>query len=487
LIRIPEGLLFKSSSSGIIFLEMSLNRGTIVMGAGLAGLSSAYLLSKAGQNVTVIEGEPVVGGLSKTIVRGDFRFDLGGHRFLTKNMEVEDFVKDILKRRFCLVHRKSKIYMNNKFFDYPLRPSNALFGLGLTNIYKAIADYTSERIKQIFISSQDASLEDWVVSNFGRTLFNMYFKDYSEKVWGIECRKISQEWVAQRIKGLSLGKAIKNAFFRFTGRDIPTLADTFIYPLDGIGEISDRLKEQIEKKDTVLTETRVEKIYHEDFVIKAVVTRNCDYSEEITGEDFISSIPLTGLLRMLHPPSPDEIMQAASRLRYRDIVIVAIMIKRERITDLTWLYLPEKDMPIGRIHEPKNWSHRMAPEGKTHLVCEYFCFKGDDIWNEDNEKLIYTTISHLERIKLIRRDEVIDGCVVRVPAAYPLFEVGYNEHHLKVMEYLDNFKNLYLVGRGGRFRYYNMDHAIESGLQAAKRIMDGRSHEMCAYNTLLGS
>jgi|Deesub1362A_J573_1020465.scaffolds.fasta_scaffold00169_11 protoporphyrinogen oxidase len=449
-----------------------MDRGTIVMGAGLAGLSSAYLLSRSGRNVVVIEADPAVGGLSKTIVWGEFRFDLGGHRFLTKNREVEEFVKEILDREFLIVHRKSKIYMYKRFFDYPLRVSNAIFGLGLATTIKAISDYTKERIKAFCIPSDGLSLEDWVVSNFGRTLFNIYFKDYSEKVWGIECRRISQEWVAQRIRGLSLGKAIKNAIFRFTGKDIATLADTFIYPPNGIGEISERLREAIERRDRIFTETRIERLHHRDSVIRSVTTNNCNHREDIEGSHFISSIPLTELVRILDPPPPDEIMDAVSRLRYRDLVIVTIMINRERITDLTWLYLPEKDMPIGRIHEPKNWSERMAPEGKTHLVCEYFCFKGDEIWNKDDEELVSNTILQLERINLINRNEVVDACVLRIPKAYPLFEVGYNEPYERVMEYLSNFKNLHVIGRGGRFRYYNMDHAIESGIEAAKKVMD---------------
>lgn len=446
-------------------------RGTVVMGAGLAGLSSGYFLSKAGEKVTIIERDSIVGGLSKTVRKGQFRFDLGGHRFLTKNRQVEDFVKDILKRQFLIVPRKSKIYMHNKFFDYPLRPVNAVFGLGLSITLKAILDYVKERFKGVFISPVNISLEDWVVSNFGRTLFNIYFKEYSEKVWGIECDRISQEWVEKRIRGLSLGTAIRNAFFKFTGKDIDTLADTFIYPLNGIGEISERLREEIEKKGHVLTETRIERIYHEDFVIRAVATKNCDYSEDVEGDYFVSSIPLIELVRMLTPLPPDEIIEASSKLKYRDLVIVTIMIDRERITDLTWLYLPEKGVPIGRIHEPKNWSERMAPEGKTHLVCEYFCFKGDSIWNKEDEELISTTVKYLERLNFVRKSKVIDACVLRIPKAYPIFEVGYTEPYSKVLRYLSHFGNLHIIGRGGRFRYYNMDHAIESGIEAAKKIM----------------
>ncbi len=444
---------------------------TVILGGGLAGLSSGFVLVRAGQPVMVVESDSVVGGLSKTVVKGEFRFDLGGHRFLTKNEKIEQFVRELLQGDFLTVSRKSKIYMHNKLFDYPLKPLNAIFGLGISTTVKAISDYSKEKIRNIFITPVSISLEDWVVSNFGRTMFNLYFKEYSEKVWGIESRRISKEWVAQRIRGLSLWTAMKNAFFKFSGKDIKTLAGTFIYPSMGIGEISDRLSEEIEKENPVLTGTSVMQINHGDSVIRSLVAKNSAQIYDVEGKEFISSIPLTNLIQMLRPFAPDDVLEAASKLKFRSIVIVTIMLDRESVTDLTWMYLPERSIPMGRIHEPKNWSPNMAPRGKTHIVAEYFCFEGDDIWNSPDSELTSDTVKQLVKLGFIRESDVIDSCVVREPKAYPLFEIGYTEHYDKILEYLKKFKNLHIIGRSGMFKYYNMDHSIESGMEIAEKIL----------------
>jgi protoporphyrinogen oxidase len=444
---------------------------TIILGGGLAGLSAGFTLAGAGIPVSVLESDNTVGGLSKTIIQNDFRFDLGGHRFFTKDARIDSFVRELLGGDFLTVPRKSKIYMHGKFFDYPLKPSNAVFGLGVATTLKALSDYGLEKIKNIVTPPRNVSLEDWVVSNFGRTMFNLYFKEYSEKVWGIPCNRVSEEWVSQRIKGLSLWVAIKNAFFTVNGREVDTLVDRFIYPPIGIGQISDRLKEKIEENNTVYTDTRVTEIHHENSVITGITASNCGKLYHARGREFLSTIPLTKCVQLLKPSVPEEIRDASSRLRYRDLVVVAIMLNRERVTDLTWMYVPEKDIIMGRIHEPKNWSSQMAPEGKTHIVSEYFCFEGDKIWNSTDRELRTTTIEQLEKLGLVRKNEVIGSAVVRVPKAYPVFEVGYSEHYRKIVRYLENFKNLHVSGRSGLFRYFNMDHAIESGLDAAGDIL----------------
>ncbi|MBI5408423.1 MAG: FAD-dependent oxidoreductase [Nitrospirae bacterium] len=444
---------------------------TVIFGGGLAGLSAGFSLARAGRPVAVFEGDSEVGGLSRTIRRGDFRFDLGGHRFLTSNEQTEQFVKDLLKGEFLTVPRKSKIYMNRKFFDYPLKPANALLGLGIPTTMRAMFDYGKEKIRRSVKKPACISLEDWVVAHFGRTLFNIYFKDYSEKVWGLQCGRISEEWVSKRIEGLSLGVAMKNAFFKFSGQSVQTLIDKFIYPPLGIGQISDRLKEGIEKDNKVLTDTRIARIHHKDFIVNNVIARNCESVYDVHGSEFVSSIPVTALLKMLTPHPPDDITEAASKLKYRDLVIVTLMLDKERVTDLTWLYLPEKDMPLGRIHEPNNWSPHMSPQGKTSIVAEYFCFKEDGIWKATDEELASITVKQLEKLGLINMNDVIDNCILRVPNAYPVFEVGYNEYYSKVVDYLQRFKNLHLIGRSGMFRYYNMDRAIETGLEAAERIL----------------
>ena len=443
----------------------------IILGAGLAGLSAGYSLVRADNTVIVFESYSEVGGLSRTVRKGEFRFDLGGHRFHPKNENIDQFVKNLLDGDYLTVPRKSKIFLKNKFFDYPLKPANALLGLGISTTFKALFDYSREKVKNLFIDPENISLEDWVVAHFGRTMFNIYFKEYSEKIWGIKCDRISEEWVSKRIEGLSLGVALKNAFFKFSGRKIDTFVDKFIYPTMGIGQISDRLKAEIENKNTVLTNTRVVQINHKDFVINNVIAKNREQVFDVKGSEFVSSIPLTNLLNMLNPAPPQDVLDSVSKLRYRDIVVVTIMLDREGVTDLTWMYLPGHDMPIGRIHEPKNWSPSMAPEGKTHIVAEYFCFKDDNIWNSSDKELTEMTVRQLESLGFIDKKEVIDSCIVRVPKAYPLYEVGYSEYYSRIVNYLENFKNLHIIGRTGMFKYLNMDRAIESGLEVAGDIL----------------
>ncbi len=457
------------------YSEVKPPREMVILGAGLAGLSAGYILSKVGRKVIVFESDSSVGGLSKTVTHRGFRFDVGGHRFITRNEKIERFVKEILDGDFLVVPRKSKIYMLDRYFDYPLRPANAVFGLGLSTTLQIISDYCKERVKNTLNPPEIVSIEDWVINQFGRKMFDIYFKEYSEKVWGIECKRISKEWVAQRINGLSLWTAIKNAFFKFSGKGIDTLSDEFIYPLMGIGQISDRLKDGIEEEENpLLTNTRVIQINHENSCIKRVVAKNCEQLYDVKGSEFVSTIPLTNLIQMLQPAAPEDVLKAASQLKYRDLVIVTIMLNRERITDLTWMYLPEEEIPLGRLHEPKNWSPHMAPEGKTHIVTEFFCFKGDKIWSSTDEELTSITVNNLEKLGFIKESEVIDSCVLRVPKAYPLFEVGYREHCDKILHYLKNFRNLHIIGRGGMFRYYNMDRAMESGIEVAEKILGER-------------
>jgi len=468
---------FQNSSLRLLRSLPGGERTSVVLGGGLAGLSAGFRLANSGRNVALVESDAEVGGLSRTVCHNGFSFDLGGHRFHTQNPATERFVKDILYGNYLTVPRKSKIFLQNRFFDYPLKPSNALFGLGIGTTARALFDYGKEKLKNTISTPENISLEDWVVSNFGRTMFNIYFKEYSEKVWGIGCDRISEEWVSKRIEGLSLGVAIKNAFFKLSGSSVNSLVDKFIYPRAGIGQLSDNLKAGIERDNTVLTNTRAYQINHNNFNIKNVLAKNCEQLYDMRGSDFISSIPLTSLVKMLNPSPPDDIVEAASKLRYRDLVVVTIMLNREQVTDLTWMYLPGQDMPLGRIHEPKNWSPDMAPAGKTHIVGEYFCFQGDSIWNSTDEDLTKLTVKHLEQLGLIRAYEVFDSCVIRTPKAYPLFEVGYTEHYSKILKYLDNFSNLHIIGRTGMFKYYNMDRAIESGLEIADAITKNKPLE----------
>ena len=443
----------------------------LILGGGLTGLAAGYVPSKAGLSVTVFEHDQTVGGISKTIEHDGFRFDIGPHRFFTKDPRLEAFVKDLMGDELITVPRKTKIFIRGKYFDYPLEPVNAVFGMGLFTTLKILGDYGLERIKRLFREPELISLEDWVVANFGRTLFDIYFKEYSEKVWGISCSAISAEWVARRIKGLSLSSAVANAFFKIKGKEIPSLVDEFLYPRLGIGRLSDKLAEGIERSGAVYTNLGVERISRTGYSVDSITVKDGDGSRIYGGAIFISSIPITKLITMLDPPPPAEILAAASSLKFRDLVTVTLMIDRPRVTDLTWIYIPEKNIPIGRLHEPTNWSTEMAPEGKTLLVAEFFSFQGDAVWNSSDDDLTRTAVESLERLGYIKGREVLESVVLRVPQAYPLFEIGY-EKHLDVMyDYVAQFTNLHIAGRAGQFKYYNMDHAIDSGMKTADKII----------------
>jgi protoporphyrinogen oxidase len=460
-----------------MFISADEKETTIVLGGGLTGLSAGCVLARAGVKVRVFEKDETVGGLSRTVVRDGFRFDLGGHRFFTKDNRINSFVDDLMGDEMISVHRTSKIFMRGKYFDYPLKPLNAMFGFGIPMTTRILGDYALEKMKGLIRKTRAVSLEDWVIGNFGRTLFDIYFKGYSEKVWGLDCSMISAEWVERRIQGLSLAKAVKNAFFRVSGRDVPTLVDSFTYPQRGIGRISDRLAEEIERENQVCIGAEVERINHSGFTVEGVTVKGPEGREFVRGNEFISSLPLPHVVKMLNPAPPAEIIAAASKLRFRDLVVVAIMVGRRRVTDLTWIYVPEKHIPFGRIHEPTNWSEKMAPAGKTAVVMEYFSFRGDAIWNKGDEELIGITARNLETLGFIGTGEVLGGVVVRVPGAYPLFDVGYREACDVIYDYLQGFSNFHLAGRSGMFRYYNMDHAIGSGIETAEKILAKRSRE----------
>jgi len=444
----------------------------LVFGGGLTGLSAGYALSRSGMSPTVFEAAHVVGGLSRTMISGDFRYDIGGHRFFTKNEEIASFVSGLMGDELVRVERTSKILLRDRFFDYPLRPSNAVFGLGPLMVLRIIADYALERFKRLlgFGRSDMVSLEDWVVSNFGRTMFELYFKEYSEKVWGMDCKRISSSWVAKRIHGLSLGRAVKSAIFRFSGRNIPTLAQSFDYPALGIGRLPERFEEEISKGGRVIKDARLSWLAHDGNRITGAGLAVEGREVSVKGSHYISTVPLTALVDCMSPSPPEHVLKAASGLGYRDLVLVAVAVDRENVTGESWVYIPEKKYPFGRLHEPRNWSPAMAPKGKTLVVAEYFCFEGDHIWNTDDEALGKITVDGLEELGFIKCSEALWSVVLRVPGAYPLFDVGYEERVKVIMDYLDRFENLSIAGRAGAFAYLNMDHAIEAGFRVAKEI-----------------
>lgn len=457
---------------------------TAIIGAGPAGLSAGYTLAKKGIKVSIFEKDADVGGISKTVVSGDYRFDLGGHRFFTKNNDINGLIDELLSEELINVNRKSRIYFKNRYFDYPLQGRNAIFGLGVSTAALILLSFLWQRVKRVFGKNKISTLQDWVVNKFGYKMFELYFKSYTEKVWGISCQMIEAEWVAQRIKGMSLSEAIKSALLSSRKNEPVTLLRNFKYPKLGIGRISERMAELIMRDNGLFLNAPVTTITaNNEKIISFTYKSGGGGDSVIYADSFISSMPINELINCLRPLPPDNILQAAKKLRFRDFIAVALMLDKPKATEDTWLYIHEPKIGFGRIHEPKNWSPYMSPSNKTSLVMEYFCFESDPIWSMSDKDLAKITTRELvDKLGFITQDEVIGHKIVRIKKAYPMYELGYKKHLDMIIEYLSRFKNLQLIGRNGTFRYNNMDHSIEMGLRAAKKLL-GEDHDVLSVNT----
>jgi len=438
----------------------------IVIGGGLSGLSAAWLLKKRGASVLLFEKEQALGGTARTMQHDGFRFDLGGHRFYTKDAEVLSLVESLLGDEIVQVHRKSSIFMAGRFVDYPLTFMSAFKGLGWWKVARVGGSYVAASVEAGLRTATPQTFEEWCVGRFGRALYQIYFKPYTEKIWGIPCETISADFATQRIRGLSMRAAIRNMFLK--GANGPTtLVSAFLYPRTGFGRIAERLAHGLGPADVRTGAERVTEV-----VVRGqgrVVTREC--------AQLITSMPVSELALKLQPSAPAAVLDAARRLRYRDMVIVFIALDREHVTDDHWIYFSEERFSFGRLHEPKNWSPAMAPPGKTGLVLEFFCSEGDSTWRSEAETLVARAGRELDEIGLIRRDEIIGHRLVRLRRAYPLYQVGYLEHLRTVRDFLARFANLHCVGRNGLFRYTSGDYYIAMGLRAAENAL-GASHDL---------
>ncbi len=449
----------------------------IIMGGGPAGLAAGKVLSQEGAPAVVLEKDDAVGGLSRTHSHKGFLFDLGGHRFFTKKAELDRFLHDLMVDELIAVDRSSKIYFMGKYFNYPPTFANSFQGLGPLMSARILGSFLMDRYK--YRNSQARTLEDWMIKQFGRRMYEIFFKTYTEKVWGTPCTQVSAQWAAQRIKGMSLLGTIKESILPSREEKPVSLIGHFKYPAHGIGRISERLAQEIRKTNEIKLNARAVGVVHEDGRATGVRVRYAEGSEEVLDASrVLSSIPVTELITILDPPAPAEVIEAARKLRYRDLVVVAIMFDQDRITDDTWIYIPAPEIDFGRLHEPTNWSPAMSPPGKTSLVFEYFCFDTDQVWGMDDQDLVELTLNDLERIKLATgaREHAFDHRVVRARKAYPVHEIGHEKPLETIKSYLESIDNLILMGRYGQFVYNNIDHSIETGIRAARRAMGEAVH-----------
>ena len=461
-----------------------------VIGAGPAGLTAAWLLARDGATVTVIEAHPdLVGGISRTEVYRsakagglDFRFDIGGHRFFSKSAEVEQLWSELLDRDMLERPRKSRILYGGKFYDYPLRAGQALGNLGPFESARCVASYLHARLFPV----RDArSFEDWVSNRFGRRLFEIFFKTYTEKVWGMRCRDISADWAAQRIRGVSLSRAIWNALLPKRGpakraTQITPLIDSFRYPRLGPGMMWEEAARRIRASGgRILMGSRAAAVERlpdgAPHRLRVEVTGPDGSRTSIDADHVISSAPLRELVASLTPAPPQDVLDAATGLRYRDFLTVALIVRPTKPFDDNWIYIHEPGVKVGRVQNFGSWSPELVPDPK--LACyglEYFCFEGDGLWTSSDDALVALASRELEQLGLVRAGDVLDGHVVRQPKAYPVYDDGYDTKVETIRAGIaDGFPGLHLVGRNGMHKYNNQDHSMMTAMIVARNILAG--------------
>jgi protoporphyrinogen oxidase len=450
---------------------------TLVLGGGPAGLTAGYLLAKLGAPVVVLEADDQVGGLAKTVEREGYRFDLGGHRFFTKVREVEDLWREIMGEEFLLRPRMSRIYWNGKFLDYPLNGMDVIKKLGPVELTRATASYLRASLRR---KGGEETFEEWVSNRFGKRLFELFFRSYTEKVWGVPTSEIRAEWAAQRIKGLSFWSAAKDAFFGEGGKDVKSLIKEFHYPRYGPGQMWERMTERIRQLGgEVRTGAPVTRIELDGERVVRVVTGDETYEPDAV----ISSLPLRTLVRLAGQTPGTEVRRAARQLRYRDFLTVALVIDGEDLFPDNWIYVHEPGVKVGRIQNYRSWSPWMVPDpSKACVGLEYFCFAGDELWQSADDALVELATDELTALGLVDRAKVERGYVVRVPKAYPMYDAGYDEHLAVIRTWVDGLENLQQVGRNGLHRYNNSDHSMLTAMRAVDNLVLGADHDLWAVN-----
>ncbi len=450
----------------------------IIIGAGPAGLTAAWEFSKHHVKTIILESDTETGGISRTVDRNGWKFDIGGHRFFTKVQEVYDIWDEMLdKDDFIMRPRMSRIYYNGKFFDYPLKASNALINLGVFEAVRCVLSYI--KVRMFPIKNID-NFESWVASRFGWRLYNIFFKTYTEKVWGVPANTIGADWASQRIKNLSLGKAITNAILpKRNSTIITTLIDEFKYPKLGPGMMWDSASNRLlDKGHQIIFDSRVEKITKIDKQYEVRTKENT-----FTCDAVFSSMPLAHLPKTLDPTPPDEVLKAGDNLKFRDFLTVALVVDQKFAFPDNWIYIHEPHVKVGRVQNYGSWSPFLVKEGKTCLGLEYFVTKDDELWEMSNENLIQLGINELEKLKLIDKGSAEEGYVVRMPKAYPVYDLDYKENIEIIKNWLlEEHPNLYPMGRNGMHRYNNQDHSMMTAVKSVRNYVLNEQNNIWGIN-----
>ena len=472
------------------------NKKIVIIGGGPAGLTAGYeLLGSKKNNVTILEKDKVVGGLSRTLSFKGCKFDIGPHHFVTGVPEIKKWWKNIMgKDNFLHLNRFTRIYYKNHFFQYPLKVLNVLRGLSIFECVRSVSSYFWA---QIFPIKKVKSFQDFIINKFGYRLFSVFFKTYSEKLWGISCKEISSDWAAQRIKSFSLGKAVFYAFFgrwfKSSDPSLRTIQSDFHYPEKGAGFLWNKVASRVEQNGgQIFLNNKVAVIEHEDKKIKVVYSKTFDLSSLNTtagqdrsnsfvspklniheADDFISSMPLPDLVLSMVPQVPSEILQAAKELKHRDLITVNLIVNKKNVCPDHWLYIHETKVKVIRIGNMNNFSMKMSDDpNHTVLSLEYFTFSDSEFWAKSDKDILEIGKEELRFVGLVEKDEIIDGLVVRCEKAYPVCDMDYKRPLGIVLKYLKQFSNLHLIGRNGLHQYNNMDQAMLSALDAVHKIED---------------
>jgi protoporphyrinogen oxidase len=462
---------------------MSEHADVFVIGAGPAGLTAAYCLTKETPSVLVIEKDPLyVGGISRTVRFKDFLFDIGGHRFFSKSKEVVDLWQEILPDDFIARPRLSRIYYGGKYYSYPLSAFEALRNLGLVASAACMLSYALAKATPI---AAPRSFHDWVRNQFGERLFQIFFKTYTEKVWGMSCDEISADWAAQRIKGLDLRVAVMHALKRSLGAKrkpaaagqdvVKTLIETFQYPRRGPGMMWEAAAARIkERGGRILMGRELSGLSYDAarrlWTIEVATVGG--FTETYTARHVVSSAPVRELVQKL-TPKPISLLHARA-LRYRDFVTVALMVDKPDLFPDNWIYIHDPSVKVGRVQNFRSWSPEMVPAGMTCLGLEYFCFEGDGLWTAPDAELIALAKREIAKIGLVAEGDVVEGCVVRQAKAYPVYDEDYRDHVATIrLDLEQSYPSLHLVGRNGMHKYNNQDHAMMTAMLTARNILAG--------------
>lgn len=451
----------------------------IVVGAGPAGLTAAWHLAGEGRPVLVLERDPeYVGGLARTVEFKGHRFDIGPHRFYTKSGAILAMWREMLPDGFTTVERLTRIYYEKRFYDYPIKIRETMGNLGFMRTLRFCTSYLRARMAPI---KPVESFEDWVVNAFGRELYRTFFKTYSEKVWGMPCSQIDRDWAAQRIRGLSMLSAVRNALFGSRGGKVKSLVERFLYPETGAGKLWTSVLEQVLAQGGGFAPGKdVVKLRHENGRMLSV---ECRDGERFEGSHFYLTLPLRDLVGALEPAPSEEILSAGRALGQRDFIVVALLVHEAGLFPDQWIYIHDENVKVARISNFENWRKDFRSP-TTRLACEYFSNRGDEFWNKGDGEILELAAGEVKAMGLVKEETVVEGFVVRVPDAYPVYDRCYRKRRETIKTWMNAyFKNVYPAGRGGLHNYNSQDHAMMSAALSVKNMLDGAPFDVWSINT----